>query len=106
MVKPAPGWLVADGILASLFGVDKSRYDWELHQHHHEEAEVSSSVLVCCYLLDVEWMCMFVVLSSQKAMQENASQEPPQSREVRTCSSGLLASSYQKKSLLAFLHQA
>ena len=36
-----PGWLVADGILAGLFGVDKSRYDWEVHQHHHELAEVS-----------------------------------------------------------------
>ncbi|KAK9826533.1 hypothetical protein WJX74_001086 [Apatococcus lobatus] len=50
----ARGWLVADGVLASLFGIDKSRYDWELHQHHHEEAE--------------------------KAMQENASQEPPSAR--------------------------
>ena len=45
------GWLVADGYLSSFFGVDKSRYDWEVHQHHYEQAEVRRSfAFVLCVL--------------------------------------------------------
>ena len=58
MAMHISGWLVADSILASLFGVDKSRYDWELHQHHHEEAEVRSNALVTCCLGNVTWFCV------------------------------------------------
>ena len=40
---PLPAWLVVDGAVAWLFGLDESKYQWVIDRHERQQAEVGTS---------------------------------------------------------------